>query len=180
MTRDEQVIPVDWDPVEESAPRPVLATHPLPYAAPDPKQWGRKVARALTWAAVLACLVVLVAIFAPNPSARRGTMARVAAARTDVASLQTAIDTFYVDAGRFPTPAEGLTVLLSPPAGVPAWAGPYIRRQASDPWGNPYLYRSGTSGGAPAYRIDCTGPDGQPGTADDITSGWVAAPTSGK
>jgi general secretion pathway protein G len=179
VTQQQPPAPLDWEAADESAPRPVLVTHPLPYAAPEPEESGRRVAHALTWVAVVVCLVVLIAIVLPEVTARqRGVTARTAAARTDVASLATAIDTFYVDAGRFPTAAEGLGALMNPPAGVRAWNGPYVRRQPLDPWGNPYLYRTGTSSGAPTYRVDCTGPDGRTGTADDITSGWNNAPTT--
>jgi general secretion pathway protein G len=166
---------MDWEPVDESPPPPVRAMHVLPYAAPEPEESGKRVARALVWVAVLACIAVAVAIAVPG---RRLEAPRGAAARTDITALEMAIDTFYFDAGRLPTAQEGLGALVNLPIGVRGWNGPYVKRYPVDPWGNLYLYRTGTSGGTSIYRIDCAGPDGRTGTADDITSGWNNAPAN--
>src|SRR5271154_1300253 len=68
---------------------------------------------------------------------------KVKAARIQLQSFGSALDLFYLDAGRFPSPAEGLGALVKQPRGVGAWKGPYLRggNVPADPWSHPYLYR---------------------------------------
>ena len=101
------------------------------------------------------------------------TESKVKTARIQIVSFASALDLFYLDAGRYPTSAEGLAVLVRPTAGITAWNGPYLKGGIvpSDPWGKPYVYRSPGEHGA--YDVVSFGSDGQEGgtgTAADITS----------
>jgi general secretion pathway protein G len=104
------------------------------------------------------------------------TESKVKAARIQIQSFASALDLFYLDAGRYPTSAEGLAVLVAQPgAGLTVWNGPYLKGGIvpSDPWGKPYVYRSPGQHGA--YDLVSLGSDGQEGgtgTAADITS-WT-------
>jgi len=49
----------------------------------------------------------------------------------------------------------------------------YIRELKNDPWGNPYQYRPPTNVELADFVIFSAGPDGIPGTDDDITSSTV-------
>jgi general secretion pathway protein G len=103
------------------------------------------------------------------------TESKVKTARIQIVSFASALDLFYLDAGRYPTSAEGLAVLVRPTAGITAWNGPYLKGGIvpSDPWGKPYVYRSPGEHGA--YEVVSLGSDGQEGgtgTAADITS-WT-------
>ena len=51
---------------------------------------------------------------------------KVKAAKIQLQSFGGALDLFYLDAGRFPSTAEGLTALVRPTPGVAAWNGPYL------------------------------------------------------
>lgn len=98
---------------------------------------------------------------------------RVKTAKIQIQSFASALDLFYLDAGRYPSNAEGLTALVRPASGVTAWNGPYLKGGAvpTDPWGNPYVYRQ--PGERSAYEIRSLGSDGQEGgagTAADIAS----------
>jgi general secretion pathway protein G len=98
---------------------------------------------------------------------------RVKAAKIQIQSFGSALDLFYLDAGRFPSGSEGLTALTRPVSGVAGWNGPYVKggNVPNDPWGNPYLYRQPGEHGA--YEIRSLGSDGQEGgtgTAADLTS----------
>ena len=88
---------------------------------------------------------------------------KVKAARIQVQSFTSALDLFYLDAGRYPTTSEGLTALVKPAAGLSAWNGPYLKGGAvpNDPWGRAYVYRS--PGERTAYEIVSYGADGQEG-----------------
>ena len=68
---------------------------------------------------------------------------KVKAARIQIQSFASALDLFYLDAGRFPSSGEGLDALVRPTPGVAAWNGPYLRGGSvpNDPWGTPYIYR---------------------------------------
>ena len=101
---------------------------------------------------------------------------KVKAARIQLQSFVTALDLFYLDAGRYPTTSEGLVALAKPAAGLTAWNGPYLKGGAvpNDPWGKPYVYRS--PGERSAYEIVSYGADGQEGgtgTAADISTASV-------
>jgi len=97
--------------------------------------------------------------------------AQLAAAKATVATLDAAVDRFELDAGRFPTTAEGLNALVQPPPGVRKWNGPYLRRAPlADPWGKPYSYSEARG----VYRVTSAGPDGKPGTGDDIVASGPA------
>ena len=97
---------------------------------------------------------------------------KVKAARIQLQSFGSALDLFYLDAGRFPSTAEGLGALVKQTPGVGAWNGPYLRggNVPADPWNHPYLYRSPGEHGP--YDIMSYGSDGQEGgsgSAADIT-----------
>ncbi|MCA1414403.1 MULTISPECIES: type II secretion system major pseudopilin GspG [Bradyrhizobium] len=99
---------------------------------------------------------------------------KVKAAKIQLQSFASALDLFYLDAGRYPTASEGLRALASRPAGITAWNGPYLRGGAipADPWNTPYVYRSPGERGP--YEIISYGADGQEGgsgTAADIMLG---------
>ncbi|MGP9814544.1 type II secretion system major pseudopilin GspG [Rhodopseudomonas sp. NSM] len=101
------------------------------------------------------------------------TESRAKAAKIQIQSLSSALDLFYLDAGRYPTSAEGLNALVQRVSGVVAWNGPYIKGTTvpNDPWGNAYVYRQPAEHGA--YEIRSFGSDGQEGgtgTAADLAS----------
>lgn len=98
---------------------------------------------------------------------------RVKSARIQIQSFSAALDLFYLDAGRYPTGAEGLDALVRPVTGISAWNGPYVKggKVPADPWGNAYVYR--VPGERSAYEIRSLGADGQEGgsgVAADIAS----------
>ena len=49
---------------------------------------------------------------------------RVKAAKIQLQSFSSALDLFYLDAGRFPSAAEGLAALVQRTPGVTSWNGP--------------------------------------------------------
>ena len=98
---------------------------------------------------------------------------RTKAAKIQIQSLSSALDLFYLDAGRFPSSSEGLVALVRPVSGIASWNGPYIRGGTvpNDPWGNSYVYKQ--PGEQAPYEIRSFGADGQEGgsgAATDLTS----------
>jgi len=88
---------------------------------------------------------------------------KVKAAKIQIQSFESALDLFNLDAGRYPSTAEGLAALVRRTPGLAAWNGPYLRggNVPNDPWNNPYVYRAPGEHGA--YDIVSYGSDGQEG-----------------
>ena len=92
---------------------------------------------------VLVILAVLAGLVVPR-FARRSEQAKITGAKTDISSLGTALRTFEIDCGRYPSTEETLTALLDPPSGIAkGWNGPYLEKREipKDPWGIPYIYK---------------------------------------
>ncbi|UHC17851.1 type II secretion system major pseudopilin GspG [Methylobacterium currus] len=88
--------------------------------------------------------------------------ARGKTAKIQIQTLGSALDVFYVDTGRYPTPDEGLAALVQRPADVDTWNGPYVKggRVPKDPWGRAYVYRVPGRDDEP-YEISSLGPSGR-------------------
>ena len=94
--------------------------------------------------------------------------AKVAAAQSTIATLKSALERFNLNMDRYPTTEEGLKVLVEPPSdGDKKWKGPYIESVISDPWKNPYHYRSPGTRGKARYDVWSNGADGAEGGEDE-------------
>jgi len=92
-------------------------------------------------------------------------------AQVDLLRLRSSLQIYKMDNGGFPTTAQGLDALLRPLTMPPApknWRGPYSAGILLDPWGNPFVYRSPGLRNPDGYDLSSVGPDGTPGTQDDI------------
>lgn len=110
---------------------------------------------------VMVILGLLAALVAPRMFGKT-VSSRQKAAKAQISLFETAIDTYRLDVGRFPTAQQGLDALRTAPSGVDNWDGPYLPKQVpADPWGNPYVYRYPGEHGD--YDIISLGADGAPG-----------------
>jgi len=124
---------------------------------------------------VLMILGLLAALVGPRIISRVGG-AKQEVAKSQLALLETALDQYRLDVGRYPTTEEGLEALITPPQEEEVrrlWRGPYLKKRKipKDPWGRPYHYRSPGEHGE--YDLWSYGADNQPGgegEAADITS----------
>ena len=97
---------------------------------------------------------------------RQEEKAKLKATRAQIELLGTALDTFRLDIGRYPTTEEGLQALRQKPATLDRWDGPYIKKELpEDPWGKPYVYKSPGDHGP--YDIISYAADGVPGGEGD-------------
>lgn len=95
-----------------------------------------------------------------------------------LSNLETALDAFESHMGRYPTEEEGLGALRTKPTFENEeegenWAGPYIKREPKDPWGQKINYEPVEAGGDEAtaglgYKIWSNGPNRTSGDDDDI------------
>jgi general secretion pathway protein G len=120
---------------------------------------------------VMVIIGLLAAYVAPRYFSQVGR-SEVRSAQAQIASLRSALDTYRLDMGSYPTTEQGLAALTTRPANAPRWNGPYLQKAAPpDPWGKPYQYRSPGEHGE--FDLLSFGKDGQPGgsgDAADITS----------
>ncbi len=123
---------------------------------------------------VLVILGLLAALVGPVLY-QRINPAKQSVARAQIENFMSALDSYFLDVGSFPTSQQGLAALRTRPEGVAKWNGPYLKKDIpGDSWGNAFVYRSpGRNGG---YEIVSYGADGKEGgEADnaDINS-WEA------
>ncbi len=111
---------------------------------------------------VMTIIALFVALVAPNVL-KHGDTARVTAARAQIHNFYTALGSYKLDTGTFPTNEQGLQALRVKPNEVNQWAGPYMPQDIPlDPWGHPYVYKyPGDHGDDP--DIISYGADGQAG-----------------
>lgn len=92
------------------------------------------------------------------------------AAKAQVASLISAVESLRADIGRLPTAEEGLALLNDAPPEMTNWFGPYIDGDIPlDPWERPYRFDIGADGRE--FYLYTLGEDGKPGgrgAAQDI------------
>jgi general secretion pathway protein G len=94
-------------------------------------------------------------------------------ARAQIESLSATLDLFKLDVGRYPTQEERLDALVTRPAELESWNGPYVKRKDMllDPWKRTYRYK--TPGEHGAYDLFSYGADdreGGEGINKDVTS----------
>lgn len=83
--------------------------------------------------------------------------AKVDMAETELATLRHALDLFYVLHGHYPTRLDELAQDVE-------GMGPVLERLPQDPWDQPYQYQAEGD----AVVLFSGGPDGAPGTDDDV------------
>jgi general secretion pathway protein G len=120
---------------------------------------------------VMVIISLLAALVAPRFFGQE-KKAKQRGAKGQIALLESAVDTYRLDVGRYPTTQQGLKALRERPDGLEKWDGPYLSKELPlDPWGNPYVYESPSEHGD--YAIISYGADGKPGGEDmdmDIVS----------
>jgi general secretion pathway protein G len=120
---------------------------------------------------VMVIIGLLVGYVAPRYFSQVGK-SEIKATRAQIVGIESALDQYRLDAGRYPSTEQGLSSLFAQPANETRWAGPYMKKQVPpDPWGNPYVYRMPGEHGE--YDLFSYGKDGQPGgegESADITS----------
>lgn len=120
---------------------------------------------------VLLVLGLLAGLVAPQILGRVGE-ARSTTAKTQIALLSTALDSYRLDNADYPTTLQGLAALMAKPGIAPVptgWRGPYLRKEIPmDPWGRPYVYQYPGVRGTGSFALFSLGRDGKEGgTGED-------------
>jgi len=110
---------------------------------------------------VMVIISLLAALVAPRFFGQE-KKAKQRGAKGQIALFESALDTYRLDIGSYPTTQQGLEALREKPDGVDNWDGPYLRKELPrDPWDNQYVYESPSEHGD--FAIVSYGADGKPG-----------------
>lgn len=136
---------------------------------------SRRGERGLTLIELLVVLLIigLIMAFAAPQVLRYLGGAKVDAADVQIKRLDGILELYALDVGAYPTTGDGLEALLTRPAGAERWNGPYLKNAdaLTDPWGNPYLYRSpGAEGEYDLVSLGADGAEGGDGDDADISN----------
>ena len=114
---------------------------------------------------VLVIIGLLAALVGPTLY-QRLKPAKQSVAKAQIENFMTALDSYFIDVGSYPSTQEGLLALRNKPQSANNWRGPYLKKELpNDPWGKAYTYRApGRNGG---YEILSYGADGKEGGEDD-------------
>ena len=109
---------------------------------------------------VMAIIAMLAVMVAPNLfNQQAGAMRDVA--RTEISTLEAALDIYRLDVGEYPDTLDGL---MEDDTDRASWNGPYLRRAVpTDPWDNEYVYE----GNGREFTLLSYGADGMSGGEDD-------------
>src|ERR1700679_3246694 len=111
-------------------------------------------------------VVTIIALFAAlvlPKMMHQADRAKVTSAHAQIDAFSTALGSYKLDTGTYPTTEQGLQALRQQPEGVENWQGPYLQKEiGNDPWGHAYVYPSPADQGDEPDIISC-GQDGQPG-----------------
>jgi len=120
---------------------------------------------------VMVILGLLAALVGPRMFGKVGK-SRQKAAKAQISLLETALDTYKLDTGKYPTTEQGLQALRVKPDGVERWDGPYLPKDIPlDPWGHMYDYRCpGEHGDYDIISYGADGSSGGEGEDEDIVS----------
>jgi len=111
---------------------------------------------------VITIIGILASLVAPKFMGKLET-AKVKTTKAQLEMFSTALDSFNLDTGRYPTESEGLKVLWTKSKDIKGYDGPYLPKPVeADAWGNPYVYKGESDDGHP-YDIISYGKDGKEG-----------------
>ena len=109
--------------------------------------------------------------------------ARLATAKAQIAQLESALELYRMDNGRYPTTSQGLEALVTRPGEAPEPrnypAGGYLSKSDAllDPWSEPFQYASPGSHNAHGFDLWTLGADQAPGgeAGDSDIGNWGSA-----
>ncbi len=118
--------------------------------------------------AVVLIMGMLMALVGVN-IANQIDKARVATTNAQITQLESALEFYRMDNGRYPNTSQGLDALINKPSGKPeprAYPpGGYLKKRnvLLDPWGEPFQYQSPGSHNIHAFDLWSLGADASPG-----------------
>ncbi|MCC6881703.1 MAG: type II secretion system major pseudopilin GspG [Verrucomicrobiales bacterium] len=90
--------------------------------------------------------------------------------KADLNTLASALRAYEAQSLTLPTSRQGLQALVERPGSKPqpkSWRQ-FLKKPLLDPWGNEYQYSFPGNHDPKGFDLSSNGPDGKPGTPDDI------------
>lgn len=124
---------------------------------------------------VVIIIAILAAIIMPR-FAGRTEDARISATQSQLSIFQTALSSYNLDSGIYPSTTQGLEALIKKPTTSPApsnWKGPYLETKTipSDPWKQKYIYKCPGIHNPESYDVYSYGPKGE-GNQEGYITNW--------
>lgn len=120
--------------------------------------YGRVAKRLLRWGLVLTVPVAFCMVASLGLCA--GDQVSLRSAHHELLTINDSLNAYRTLKGNWPSEADWAERLV---------AARLLERAPVDPWGNPYRYRlESADGGNQRPAVISLGPDGEPGTSDDI------------
>ena len=122
---------------------------------------------------VMIIIGLLAALVAPRFTGRIGE-ANIKTTRAQIELLSSALESYRLDVGEYPTTQQGLAALLAaPPAMIEQWGGPYLKKLIlpKDAWNKAFQYQGHDDTEVKEKRLDfivsSLGKDGKPGGTEE-------------
>ncbi|CAA6819882.1 MAG: General secretion pathway protein G [uncultured Sulfurovum sp.] len=110
---------------------------------------------------VITIIGILASLVAPKFMGKLES-AKIKTTKAQLEMFSTALDSFNLDTGRYPTESEGLSVLWIRNKDIKGYDGPYLPKAVdADAWGNAYVYKQTSD--HHAFDILSYGKDGKEG-----------------
>jgi len=122
---------------------------------------------------VVMVILGLIAMFAVPQAMKFLGGAKSDTANIQIRNLESILDLYRLETGRYPSQDEGLDALIHRPANVKTWNGPYVKREKMliDPWGRTYIYTfPGEHGDFDLYSYGSDGVQGGDGEDRDAVN----------
>lgn len=152
------------------------------------RRWSRSAGRVMPGFTLIEVMIVIAIVLALSTLVGLAVLGRKKDAdkdltRVDIQRIGDGMKLFVVDFGRFPTDEEGVKVLwdksaLSADADQGKWKGYLDKPLPMDRWNHAWVYKQAGEHGEGTYDLSSSGPDGQAGNDDDITS-WAGGSAGG-
>lgn len=115
---------------------------------------------------VVIIIIGLLAVFVVPRTFKGLGAAKSRVARSKMAILESGIEQFFVDCGRYPSTLDEL--IEQPEDTQEKWNGRYCKpSDLEDPWGNPYIYEEEGIVNIGSYDLISYGADGEEGGEGD-------------
>jgi len=90
---------------------------------------------------VIAIIGLIAALILPRLGGAFGK-SQVQTTKAQLSSLTSAVESFRLNVGRYPSKEEGLAALLKKPDGAEGWSGPYLDKKIvpQDGWKREFIY----------------------------------------
>jgi len=101
----------------------------------------------------------------------RADDAKINISKGEIASITMGLKFYKLDNGTYPGQQDGgLDALMTKPASAKNWKGPYLEKDAIDPWKRPYQYKYRGDHNPTGFDLWSTGPD--EGNSEDDVTNW--------